>query len=120
MRLQTLASMSEVEMPFEALRDQINTRVDVIVQLTRHADGSRRITEIAGAGLARPRRLPHRPVARFDREPARPRPHRPRPLRAPPAARRRARAPRPRRGENVPEEFVDEAEFDETPERDAG
>ncbi|WP_455352767.1 CpaF family protein [Streptomyces sp. SYSU K217416] len=47
MRLQTLASMSEVEVPFEALQDQINSALDVIVQLTRHADGSRRITEIA-------------------------------------------------------------------------
>ncbi|MER5462665.1 MULTISPECIES: CpaF family protein [unclassified Streptomyces] len=47
MRLQTLASMSEVEIPFAAIKDQINSAVDVIVQLTRHADGSRRITEIA-------------------------------------------------------------------------
>lgn len=47
MRLQTLASMSEVEIPFVAIKDQINSAVDVIVQLTRHADGSRRITEIA-------------------------------------------------------------------------
>ncbi|MEV7418189.1 CpaF family protein [Streptomyces sp. NPDC089919] len=47
MRLQTLASMSEVEVPFAALQDQINSAVDVIVQLTRHADGSRRVTEIA-------------------------------------------------------------------------
>ncbi|GAA2241461.1 CpaF family protein [Streptomyces amakusaensis] len=47
MRLQTLASMAEVEIPFIAIRDQINSAVDVIVQLTRHADGSRRVTEIA-------------------------------------------------------------------------
>ncbi|MER6994318.1 CpaF family protein [Streptomyces sp. NPDC000410] len=47
MRLQTLASMSEVEVPFAALQDQINSALDVIVQLTRHADGSRKITEIA-------------------------------------------------------------------------
>lgn len=40
MRLQTLASMSEVEIPFVAIKDQINSAVDVIVQLTRHADGS--------------------------------------------------------------------------------
>ncbi|NNJ06760.1 CpaF family protein [Streptomyces sp. PKU-MA01144] len=46
MRLQTLASMSEVEIPFVAIKDQINSAVDVIVQLARHADGSRRITEI--------------------------------------------------------------------------
>jgi pilus assembly protein CpaF len=47
MRLQTLASMSEVEIPFVAIKDQINSAVDIIVQLTRHPDGSRRITEIA-------------------------------------------------------------------------
>ncbi|MDQ1008640.1 pilus assembly protein CpaF [Streptomyces sp. V4I23] len=47
MRLQTLASMSEVKIPFEALRDQINSAVDCIVQLTRHADGARKISEIA-------------------------------------------------------------------------
>lgn len=47
MRLQTLASMSEVKVPFEALHDQINSAVDVIVQLTRHADGTRKVTEIA-------------------------------------------------------------------------
>ncbi|WP_221347687.1 CpaF family protein [Streptomyces beigongshangae] len=47
MRLQTLGSMSEVQIPFEALRDQINSAVDVVVQLTRHADGSRKVTEIA-------------------------------------------------------------------------
>ncbi|WP_329122081.1 CpaF family protein [Streptomyces sp. NBC_01465] len=47
MRLQTLGSMSEVEIPFEALRDQINSAVDVLVQLTRHADGSRKISELA-------------------------------------------------------------------------
>ncbi|WP_069814740.1 CpaF family protein [Streptomyces sp. TP-A0874] len=47
MRLQTLASMSEVEIPFVAIKDQINSAVDVIVQLSRNADGSRKISEIA-------------------------------------------------------------------------
>ncbi|KPH97471.1 type II secretion system protein E [Actinobacteria bacterium OK074] len=47
MRLQTLGSMSEVMIPFEALKDQINSAVDVVVQLARHADGSRKIVEIA-------------------------------------------------------------------------
>jgi pilus assembly protein CpaF len=47
LRLQTLASMSEVKIPFEALRDQINSAVDVIIQLRRDVDGARRISEIA-------------------------------------------------------------------------
>ena len=47
MRLQTLASMSEVAVPYQALQDQINSAVDVIVQLARHPDGSRKVSEIA-------------------------------------------------------------------------
>jgi pilus assembly protein CpaF len=47
LRLQTLASMAEVKIPFEALRDQINSALDVIVQLQRSVDGTRRIAEIA-------------------------------------------------------------------------
>ncbi|MFX4290929.1 ATPase, T2SS/T4P/T4SS family [Streptomyces bohaiensis] len=47
LRLQTLASMSELQVPFAALRDQINSAVDVLVQLTRHSDGTRRISEVA-------------------------------------------------------------------------
>jgi pilus assembly protein CpaF len=46
-RLETLASMSDVEVPFQALRDQINTAIDVVVQLERAADGRRRIVEVA-------------------------------------------------------------------------
>jgi len=46
-RMQTLASMSEVDVPFLALRDQINSAIDVIVQLERGADGRRRMVELA-------------------------------------------------------------------------
>jgi pilus assembly protein CpaF len=46
-RMQTLASMSEVDVPFLALRDQINSAIDVIVQLERGADGRRRLVEVA-------------------------------------------------------------------------
>jgi pilus assembly protein CpaF len=47
LRLQTLASMSELQVPFEALRDQINSAVDILIQLERHPDGTRRIAEVA-------------------------------------------------------------------------
>src|SRR3954454_18016926 len=46
-RLATLASMSELNIPFEALRDQINSAIDVIVQIDRFADGGRRVSEVA-------------------------------------------------------------------------
>src|SRR3954453_16532343 len=42
-RLETLASMSDVEIPFHALRDQVNNAIDVVLQLTRLRDGSRRV-----------------------------------------------------------------------------
>ncbi|MFC8510191.1 CpaF family protein [Streptomyces sp. NPDC057411] len=65
MRLQTLASMSEVKVPFEALRDQINSAVDVLVQLTRHPDGTRRVTEIAILASDGPERYLLATVCRF-------------------------------------------------------
>lgn len=46
-RLETLAMMSDVEIPFAALRDQVNSAVDLIIQLTRSADGTRRVMEVA-------------------------------------------------------------------------
>ncbi|WP_282696945.1 CpaF family protein [Streptomyces sp. CC208A] len=69
MRLQTLASMSEVKVPFEALRDQINSAVDVLVQLTRHPDGTRRVTEIAALASHGRERFVLATVCRFQAEP---------------------------------------------------
>ena len=57
-RLATLASMSELQIPFEALRDQINSAIDVIVQVDRFADGGRRVSEVAVVASAPPRELP--------------------------------------------------------------
>jgi pilus assembly protein CpaF len=45
-RLETLASMSDIEIPFPVLRDQINSAVDVVVQLQRAPDGSRRAVAV--------------------------------------------------------------------------
>jgi pilus assembly protein CpaF len=45
-RLETLASMSGLELPFVAVRDQINSALDVIIQLARFPDGSRRIVDV--------------------------------------------------------------------------
>lgn len=44
-RLETLSSMSDVEIPFHAIRDQVNSAIDVIVQLNRQSDGARRVVE---------------------------------------------------------------------------
>jgi pilus assembly protein CpaF len=52
-RLETLATMSDIEVPFAAVRDQVNSAIDLVVQLSRHADGSRRIVQLAYLTSAR-------------------------------------------------------------------
>jgi pilus assembly protein CpaF len=68
-RLETLATMSDLNLPFEALRDQINNAIDVIVQIDRYPDGRRRLAEVAV--VASNRREPFRlaPVATFAADP---------------------------------------------------
>ncbi len=46
-RMETLASMSEVDIPFQALREQVNSSIDIVVQLLRSPDGSRRVVDVA-------------------------------------------------------------------------
>ncbi len=45
-RLETLAAMSDIELPFAAIHDQVNGAVDLIVQLVRAADGTRRTVAV--------------------------------------------------------------------------
>ena len=46
-RLETLAMMSQVELPLHALRAQIASAIEVIVLMARMGDGRRQVTEIA-------------------------------------------------------------------------
>ena len=46
-RLETMAMMSGLEMPLSAIRKQIASALNLIVQLSRFPDGSRRITNIS-------------------------------------------------------------------------
>ena len=45
-RVETLASMSELELPFAAVQEQVNNAIDLIIQLDRGPDGSRRVVEV--------------------------------------------------------------------------
>jgi pilus assembly protein CpaF len=45
-RMETLAMMSGMELPFKVIREQIASAVDVIVQQSRLRDGSRKVTAI--------------------------------------------------------------------------
>ena len=46
-RLETMAMMSKVELPLYALRSQIASAIDLIVQVTRFNDGRRGLTQIS-------------------------------------------------------------------------
>lgn len=68
-RLETLSSMSDVKVPFEAVRDQINNAIDVLVHLERGADGSRRIAEVAVVTSRRRERFRLQTLMEFAQEP---------------------------------------------------
>jgi pilus assembly protein CpaF len=117
-RLETLATMSDLHIPFEALRDQINSAIHVIVQIDRFADGARRISEIAV--VASSRREPFRlaTVARFEADPIGPDRKvtgRFRHFPLPEGIARHLRLS----GETVPTPFGEAAELPRTPERKA-
>ena len=46
-RLETMALMSDVELPLSALRIQLASAINIIVQTSRLADGSRKVTHIS-------------------------------------------------------------------------
>jgi len=46
-RLETLALMSKVELPLHALRAQVASAIDVLVQMSRHVGGRRQVTQIS-------------------------------------------------------------------------
>jgi pilus assembly protein CpaF len=68
-RLETLATMSDLNLPFEALRDQINNAIDVIVQIDRYADGRRRLAEVTVVASNRREAFRLAPVATFAADP---------------------------------------------------
>ncbi|MEE2035825.1 CpaF family protein [Nocardiopsis sp. CT-R113] len=65
-RLQTLATLGDGNVPYDAIRDQINNAVDAIVHLGRWPDGSRRVNEIAVVSSRRREEFRLDPVMRFD------------------------------------------------------
>jgi pilus assembly protein CpaF len=68
-RLETLASMSDVMIPFDAIRDQIRGAVAIVVQLARGPDGRRRVVEIAAVASPRREVFKLQTIACFEAEP---------------------------------------------------
>jgi pilus assembly protein CpaF len=46
-RLETMISMANLNLPDKAMRQQISSAIDVVIQVSRLADGSRRVTSIS-------------------------------------------------------------------------
>jgi pilus assembly protein CpaF len=69
LRLETLASMSELNIPSDSLRDQINGAIDVIIHLARTADGARRMVEICTLASRRRETFRLATIVNFEQEP---------------------------------------------------
>jgi pilus assembly protein CpaF len=69
LRFETLCTMSETTLPEATLRDQINSAIDVVVQLSRLPDGSRRITEVALLTSRHKEDYALEPVVSFETDP---------------------------------------------------
>ncbi len=46
-RLETLVMMAQMDLPARAIRDQVASALDVVIQIARLSDGSRRITQVS-------------------------------------------------------------------------
>ncbi|MGC4093347.1 MAG: ATPase, T2SS/T4P/T4SS family [Polyangiaceae bacterium] len=67
-RLETLALMAGIELPARAIRDQIASSIQVVVQQTRLSDGSRKVTAISELiGLDSRGEFSLRPIYQFFR-----------------------------------------------------
>jgi len=68
-RLETLATMSDLHIPYEALREHINNAIHAIVQIERGADGIRRVVELAALTSVRREEYKLATAMRFEAEP---------------------------------------------------
>jgi pilus assembly protein CpaF len=68
-RLETLASMSGLDLPVEVLRDQVNGAIDVIAHFSRFHDGSRKLVEISALTSAKRANYELTPILTFEHEP---------------------------------------------------
>ncbi len=68
-RLETLSTMSELDLPVATVRDQINAAVDVLVHLERGVDGTRRVKAIEALVSARREDYRLVPLVTFEQDP---------------------------------------------------
>jgi pilus assembly protein CpaF len=68
-RLETLATMSDLHIPHDALREYINNAIHVIVQIDRGPDGARRVIEVAVVASKRGEPFQLQTAMRFEANP---------------------------------------------------
>jgi pilus assembly protein CpaF len=68
-RVETLASMSELQLPLEVVRDQVNGAIDLVIQLSRSADGSRRLVQLSALASRRRQEYDLVPLSSFVADP---------------------------------------------------
>ncbi len=49
-RVETMVLLGDVQLPLDAVRDQVHASIDLVVHIARHADGSRHIVAVAEVG----------------------------------------------------------------------
>jgi pilus assembly protein CpaF len=69
LRLETLASMTDLSVSFDALRDQINTAIEVLIQLTRLPNGRRLVSEVAVVTSTHRQAFELTTITEFEHEP---------------------------------------------------
>jgi len=67
-RVETMALMGGIDFPIKVIRDQIASSVDLIIQITRLRDGSRRITHITEIGAMEGDKLTLQDLFRFEEQ----------------------------------------------------
>lgn len=66
-RLETLASMSDLDLPVDTIRDQINSAIDVVIQLERDSSGVRRVKQIEAVVSERREGYVTAPIMRYEK-----------------------------------------------------
>ncbi len=51
-RVETMVLLGDVQLPLDAVRDQVHASIDLVVHVARHSDGTRRIVAVAEVGDA--------------------------------------------------------------------
>ncbi|MDZ7675157.1 MAG: CpaF family protein [Acidimicrobiales bacterium] len=68
-RLETMVLMAGIEFPISAIRQQIAGAIDLVVQVGRLRDGSRRIVQICEVGRVKGEEIEVTPIFEFDHSP---------------------------------------------------